>query len=529
MGVRDAAGWLLLSCAPGLLACTARPRLDPRPGIALTAELARADALVAEGCYACLTEALEAYRRLSLTGRVPVAESRAVDAAYLLALRERELGLGRGSARALADALAAALPPPADYSLVQAVADVLPWNQSGVSREQQDALLWTGRALAEHWTEWRATLMARAPADVLSAYLVTALDCHYEYKLREARTDRWRPSGGPIPPLLRYRQAACGQVIGDVPLEGVIKEVPRFGEAHLFLGDLAFARGTLHTAEKHYVEAAAAIPGLMAAHLALGQVYFLMEDLEPAREAFHRVNEAVSGQRDAMLGEAKSLSYLGRSEDAIAILDEMEKLGTWQLGDMHYWRAWNRHRLRQFAEANADIAGARTYLPMDPQVDKLAGLVALALNDVPRAEREFRLAVQHFEGRGARDCDSGYYLASTLIMQRRWAEAAPIFEKACPCYASDEEALERRIGEIGASDLPEERKARLTAAKRRDITLVRLQQARAYYNAAVALVNLGEPAKARPLAERAAAHPDLAAQARALLDRLPKQAPGPGV
>jgi tetratricopeptide (TPR) repeat protein len=519
--------FLIAVALPAVGACSPRPVLDPRPGMATMAELSRADALVREGCYGCLQDALAAYRRLALTGGVPAAGMRAADAAYLLALRERELGLGRGTARAQADELAAALPPPADYSVIQAVADVLPWNQSGVSREQQDALLWTGRSLAEHWAEWRATLMARAPSDVLSAYLVTALDCHYEYKLREALTDRWRPPGGPVPPLLRYRQAACGQVIGDMPLEAVLKEVPRFGEAHLFLGDLAFARGTLRTAEKHYVEAAAAIPGLTAADLALGQVYFIMEDLEPAREAFHRVNEAVSGQRDAMLGEAKSLSYLGRSEDAIAILDQMEKLGTWQLGDMHYWRAWNRHRLRQLAAADADVTGARRYLPMDPQVDKLAGLVALGLNDVPRAEREFRLAVQHFEGRGGRDCDSGYYLASTLVMQRRWAEAAPIFEKAEPCYVRDEEALEKRVGEIRGSDLPEERKARLIAAKGRDKALVRLQQARACFNAAVALANLGDLDKARPFAERAAAHPDLAAQARALMDRIGKSAPSP--
>jgi len=502
------------------LAGCARPRLDPTPDLRVTADLVQADALVRQGCYRCLQDAIALYDKAAATGRAPMAAGRAVDAAYLLAMRERELGLGRGTARARADELAQALPPPSDYAMVQAIADVLPWNQSGVSREQQDALLWTYQTTNQNWAAWRATLIARAPGDLLSAYLLISLDCHYDYKLREDTVDRWRPAGDGVPPLLRYRQAACGQVIGDVPLEAVLKAVPRFGEVHLFLGQLAFARGTLGTAERHYLAALEAIPDLVVAQHGLGHVYFLMEDLESARDAFHRANHAVPGLREAMLGEAKSLSYLGRSDEALAILDEMERLGTWFLGEMHYWRAWNRHRLRQFDVADREVLAARTYLPMDPQVDKLAGMVALALSDVPRAEREFRLAVQHFEGRNARDCDAGYYLASTLVIQKKWTEAGPIFEKAEPCYVQDEGALRRRIEEIRVSALPDERKVRLIAAKERDIVTVRLQQGRAAFNAAAAYANLGDVAKARPLAERAAAHPDLKNLVAPLLARL---------
>jgi hypothetical protein len=187
---------------------------------------------------------------------------------------------------------------------------------------------------------------------------------------------------------------------------------------------------------------------------------------------------------------------------------------------MHYWRAWNRNRLKQYEAADIDLAAARKYLPMDPFVDKLTGLVALARQDVPRAEREFRLAVAHFEGRKARDCDSGYYLASTLVMQKEWPEAATIFEKAEPCYALDEDALKKRIVEIQASELPDERKVRLVAAKERDIAALRLQQGRSAFNAAVALANQGLLDKARPFADRAAAHPELKELVQPLLTRL---------
>lgn len=504
----------------GLAGCAAKARLDFAPSRAATAEMLRADALVRQGCYLCLQDAVTIYEGLAATGQAPLAATRAADAAYLLAMRERELGLGRGTARARADQIAAALPPPSDHAMIQAIADVLPWNQSGVSREQQDALRWTYQTTNKAWPSWRAALLARAPADLLSAYLLVSLECTYEYKLRDGNADRWRPDADAFTPLLRYRLAACGQVIGDVPLQSVLTEVPRFGEAYLFLGQLAMARGTLRTAEKHYLAALDTIPDLVVAQHGLGHVYFLMEDFESARERFHRTNTAVPGVREAMLGEAKALSYLGRSDEALVILDEMERLGTWFLGEMRYWRAWNRHRLRQFDRADADIVAARKYLPMDPQVDKLTGMVALALNDVPRAEREFRLAVQHFDGRKARDCDSGYYLASTLVMQKKWAEAAPTFEKAEPCYVKDEDALEARIEEIRAADLPEERKIRLTSAKQRDILHVRLQQGRSAFNAAVAYANLGEVVKARPLAERAAAHPELKNLVEPLLARI---------
>jgi tetratricopeptide (TPR) repeat protein len=197
------------------------------------------------------------------------------------------------------------------------------------------------------------------------------------------------------------------------------------------------------------------------------------------------------------------------------------------MGEVYYWRAWNKHRLRQYDAANDDVLAARRRMPMDGQVDKLAGFIALARNEVPRAEAEFLAAVGHIEGKGGTDCEARYYLGSARVMQRKWTEAAPNFEKAEPCYAGAQREFAKRVEMIRTSDLPEVRKARLIAAKERDMASARLQEARSAFNAAVALANLGDLDKARPCAERAAAHPDLAAQARALLDRIGRSAPSP--
>jgi tetratricopeptide (TPR) repeat protein len=315
---------------------------------------------------------------------------------------------------------------------------------------------------------------------------------------------------------------ACGAAAGryEETLDALATDDPGFAETHLFLGEQALGNLTLRTAEKHLAEAVKAMPDLPPAWLLLGHVHLAIEEPDLARDAYHRVNIAVPGQREAMLGEARSLSYLGRHGEAIAILDEVERLGTWYMGDMYYWRAWNRHRLTEHDAANDDVLASRQRMPMDPKVDSLAGFIALARHEVARAEGEFRLAVQHYEGRGERDCDSGYYLASTLVMQRKWAEAAPFFERAEPCYALDEKAVRQRIATIRASDLPDDRQDRLVAAKERDILKVQLQQARSCYNAAVAHANLGEPGKARPFAQRALAHPEMKSLAEQLLARL---------
>ena len=518
---------LVLVLAAGAVAagCAPKMRLDPSPGFAVTADLARADALVARGCYSCLQDALAIYERLSATGAAPAAGPRAIDVLLLLALRERELGLGDGQARARASALAARQPVPFDVGVYLDIADAQAWHASGVSRERIDESMQPLRKLALSWQVWRTQLLPGVPADLLRATYLLSLDCSAGGLVRDAGLRPWQLPDG-APPLLRFRAAICPTSLDGDALRGLLEADPAFAEIHLFLGERALAQGTLLTAERHLLEALAAIPALAAARLTLGHICLAMEDIEAALDAYHRVNAAVPGQRDAMLGEVKSLSYLGRHEEAVAILDDMERLGTWYMGDVYYWRAWNRHRLRQYDAANDDVLASRTRLPMDGQVDKLAGFIALARNEVPRAEAEFRAAVTHVEGRGGSDCEATYYLGSTQVMQRKWADAAPNFERAGPCYGSARQALVKRKDMIAGSELPEARKARLLAAKDREIAGARLQEARSYFNAAAAHFNRGETGAARPFAERAATHPDLAPQARALLESIDQAAKG---
>jgi len=172
---------VLTVAALGAGACAPRPRLDPRPGIALTAELARADALVAEGCYACLMNALATYERVAAAGDAPAAGLRAIDTALLLALRERELGLGRGRSLEHAVDLAAHQPVPYDISTFLSVTEVQAWHAYGVPREQIDLAMGPLRQMHSSWPEWRACLVPAAAHDFVGAYHLLSLDCTARY------------------------------------------------------------------------------------------------------------------------------------------------------------------------------------------------------------------------------------------------------------------------------------------------------------------------------------------------------------
>ena len=199
MGIRAAAGWLLVLCGSGLVACGPRPVLDPRPGIALTADLARADALIRQGSYASLQDALAIYERLAATGNAPSAELRAIDTALLLALRERELGLAGGRSLERAVALANRQPPPYDIGVFLSVAESQPWHPGGVSKERQDSQLPSLRTMFKSWPAWRAQLSAGAEQDLLQAYFLLALDCTRRSYQGEGDVPPWR-----LPPARRH-------------------------------------------------------------------------------------------------------------------------------------------------------------------------------------------------------------------------------------------------------------------------------------------------------------------------------------
>ena len=212
--------------------------------MAITADLAEADALVAEGCYWCLKDALAMYERLAATGDAPAAGLRAIDAALLLALRERELGLGGGRALEHAMELADRQPLPYDIGAFRSVAEVQAWHAYGVPKERLDETMKPLLRMSRAWQGWRAELLPGASSDLLRAYYLLSLDCTARAFLRDEHIEPWNPPPG-APPLLRFRSAVCPFSFDEAALHGLLESNPRFGEAHFFLGERALGGGTL--------------------------------------------------------------------------------------------------------------------------------------------------------------------------------------------------------------------------------------------------------------------------------------------
>lgn len=226
-----------------------------------------------------------------------------------MALRERELGLGGGTALDEAQRMAAGLPAPYETtSRLLAVAST-PWKASGVSRARADELFALHRRIGQEGRAWRDQLESAGDADVASRYLRLSFECSNRMRLRDWGVERG-PLVDPAPPILQFRDATCDGVDSE-RLDSILAEVPRFGEAHLFLGELTLREGRLVSTERHMQAALDAVPDLTAARLVLGQVYQAMEDFEAALEAFTTVVAAVPEHREALLGKAITLSHTG--------------------------------------------------------------------------------------------------------------------------------------------------------------------------------------------------------------------------
>ncbi len=504
-------GATLAACAP------APPHVGPGPDV-VTAQraLERADALVRQGCYRCLEEALETYTRVA---RGPVESARAgreaVRTALLLARRQDELGLATPSYLDEADRLAAELGRPDDYAMLRQVIEVLP-SRIPWSGDLGDLTAYRRRRalLDENLDAWLAALRAAAPGDLLSAYLAIGLECSFPIQPPPPDPETWL-AVHPDTPLLLFPVATCAS--GARPeLKGVLlAQVPRFSEVRFFMGQAALGRRRLLEAETQYLTAYADIKAWPVLTLALADVDLAMEEYDRAVEFYDLTLGFVPASREARFRKAKALTYLGRHGEAVALLDALVD-ANWYPGDCRYWRALNLYQLGEVDKAWDDVQAAKKLSPTDADVFKLAGIIALRRDDVPAAHHDLGYVLE----RRPDDCDARFYFAGVRSLERAWPESAEGYARAGACYVEDGRAIEAKIDEIGRSSLTEDRKTRLVAAKERQLATNALQQAKSTYNAAAGYFNAGDKETARALASKVVAPPDLAAAAARLLARI---------
>jgi tetratricopeptide (TPR) repeat protein len=511
-------GLLILALAAAV-ACASggKPAVAPaEPGIDWNARLAEADGLYAAGHYAALQEALRIYGEALArpVRRAGVAE-KCVRAALALELRKKDLGILTEGPAVDFDTMAADDPSLARYAPWLELVAGLPNKVKGSPGIDQTG----GRTLDAQldWVNARVPaidreLEASARTDDLAAALRLTLRREFFFKF-EDKLDRIAlrdlHSGSR---LLAFQAAVCPAFEAG-ELEILLRYEPGFIEVHYYLGEEALLAGRLLTAERHYLAVHEKIPESLSVIISMAKVAFQMEETEACLEWNEKALALLPVYRDALLGKGLALGYLGRNEEALTVLGRLLELGTYYMGEGHFWSAWNRNELGRLEEARRSIEAAKVFLVGVADVAALSGIIAYRQGRLDDAEKDLREALDLDPAAS----DAAYHLGRLYADRKDWLNSGVYFDGAATSYEDKEKGLEKKIAEIEASEMSPERKARLAAKKRAQILSVQAVKATCQYNGAAGYHNAGSFERALELARMAATFPAFAGKAAELI------------
>jgi tetratricopeptide (TPR) repeat protein len=442
---------LLLALATSA-ACAARPTAIQTPA-ATTSSTSAIDALIARGCFGCLTQAYDAAVAAS-------NQTRAFEIALLLTARAKELGLPYTPWLERARAALPTEPGWPDYlAIVQALRiDSLADDRDAVLVETLKY-----RASAETVAAWRTALAAGAGLPLLRAYLELSLICQYVVSDRNvsiaATVQRF-----PDVPLIEYRAGACGS--SQAPhLQAVRDAVPEFAEVDFLLGRYALdipLQPDQEEALRRFTAARAAFPESPAIVGSLADLRRAREEWTEALEGYDATLTLVPTHRDALLGRAVTLSHLSRHDDAVAAATRLIDLGNWFTGEAYYWRAWNEYHLARIEDARIDTDRAKG-LMHNASVLVLSGMIEWHDRRFDESEAELQDALTLDAGQ----CEAAVLLGAIRVERRQWASGAAAFELAQRCYDLSVTLRRETIARITAGPGTEEGKARQITRQQR--------------------------------------------------------------
>jgi hypothetical protein len=486
------------------------------------AALADADARVLQGCYDCLLEARDIYRRVAVGKARSLVVARLFETTLLIALRERELALDSSAAMGEAERLATELPPEAAADRYVAIAKAVPLDDIGTPRSRQKEFRSAHASFESTVDAEMAWLATGTLQPATRQYLALSIDCGYELRPRAPGQPR-RPSGARdappgAPPLVIYRTATCG-VINQPALFKLREANDRFAEASFWLGrfDIAVAqqRGPGHARER-MAEALARFPQSPAVTYLSGSLQQLLGNCDAALAAYDTTLSLAPGHESAMLGRTICLTYLERHEDAIA--EATRLIGTDGVVAGYYWRAFNRHVRKELDLARADIEQAKSRANTI-DILTLAGTIEYDQEDLSASETDFTTARRL--PYGMKYCAPPWFLGLIQMKRQAWLESAKYFEGAMNCYEQDAlEAEAAMLSMQSQTDLDAEYKASQIAGLQKRIKAATSQRYASAFNAANYYATGGTYDAARRLVEIAATDPALADRVARLKDWL---------
>jgi len=501
----------LLACLPvGLLACAPK---GPSPR--LLAEMARAEALQSQGCYTCLKESLAIFEKLR-TAKVqpPGVPEKAFDTAVLIAIREKELGIPSVDAMDKAKSLVVPSRQP-----VFDAAELIIGDTTGLDPEQRALLTGRNRPALDPGNPRRRALDALPPGDLTAKYVGLAIDCE-QTRLIESVDMKTLTSTYSGSPLIQFKLSTCGRPAA--PSVAALRQAdPKWADTVYWEArrEMVASLGQAIDLSKViglYAQGRDAFPSSLMLTMAWSNANLSAEEFDSALSGFEEVLKTFPTHRDAMNGKMQAQSYLLKHPEAIATATRILELGTWNIPDANYWRAWNRYQIKEYDGAWEDVENAIKGLS-NARVYMLAGLIAYA-------RKTLQTAVDRFDTAFAADsgaCDAVWMSGLVSIDMNELAIAAPKFARSMTCFVSAASGLREARAQL---DMNIQKRGTPATARdqrnldrlQRDAETAVLKSAQSAFNGAQCYARTGGKDLALKLVDVAIAHPEMREKAEAM-------------
>ena len=510
----------LLACWPVGLLSGCAPK-GPSP--LLVAEVAKANALVRQGCYTCLKEALSIYDKHA-AAKVPIPGAREgqFEAALLIAIREKELGIPGDESMARARKLVL----PSRQPVLDA-AELIIGDTSSLDPEQRALVTGRNRPQLEPDNPKRRALDAAPESDITARYVALSIDCEQQ-KLSESVNAKALAAAYAGLPLMQFRLSTCPRP--GAPIAAALRQGdPRWTDTFYWEArrEMVASLGEAIDLSKVialYGQGREAFPSSLMLTMSWANANLSAEEYENALSGFEDVLRIYPTHRDAMNGKMQSQSYLLRHQEAIATATRLLELGTWHIPDANYWRAWNRYQIKEYETAWVDVENATRGLS-NAQVFMLAGLIAYSRKDLPIAVNRFDTAFKV----NPSACDAVWMSGLVSIDQNELATAGPKFTRSMTCFVSTAAELRKERARIDSylqkrDTPPTARDQRVLDRLQRDADTAELKSAQSAFNGAQCYARTGGKGLALNLIDVAIGHPEMREKAiamKAAIEKLP--------
>ena len=496
--------------------CVAKKaEISPQQLVAYNSKTKEADAQFRTGSYIGLKNARSAYRKfLALPAFRKKSGIKFIKTSLLLAIREKELGILNQKTLQEASNLINLEPYFSNYSRYIEIVKRIPENTKGITGDRIDDSSIDAQYewIKQNFEAARIHLLEKSVSTDFYAYLYLSFHSAFSYKYEEKEDFSRFASIFPDSKFIKYKLAIYPPEKPDL-FKDLLQANPDFYEANYFLGNIALSQGKVLTAENYYKKALEYITDSTSLIISLTKVYFHLEEFKTCLEYNNLALQLAPEYRDAILGKAMCLSYMGRHEEAIKILDNMIELGKYYMGETYYWLAWNQNELEQLDKARINVTRSRDFLIGQYEVSLLDGIIAYKQKRLDNAEENFKEALLL----NSQDCESAYYLGKIYAEREDWKNSGSYFKKGAICNEQTENTIKSKILEIKEAALSTLRKDKLIKKKKIQLLQTRQTKATCQFNAAASYFNAKEYKKAFLLAEKAAEHPTFKQQAEELI------------